>query len=126
MGNTIIGERIAERRKALGLTLDDIAAEIGVAKSTVSRYESGNIEVLKLPVIEAIARVLHVDPAWLVGKADKMDVTKPAKVTEDDIKFALFGGSEEITDEMYEEVKRFAAYVRAREMEKKGGTDDRP
>lgn len=70
MGNAIVGERITIRRKALGLTLDDIASEIGVDKSTIQRYEKGTIEKLKLPVIEAIARVLKVNPAWLVGKSD--------------------------------------------------------
>ena len=34
-------------------------------------------------------------------------------VTDEDIKFALFGGDSDITDEMYEEVKRFAAYIKA-------------
>lgn len=72
MQNQIIGERISTRRKELGLTLDDIAQEIGVAKSTVQRYEKGSIDKVKLPVIEAIARVLSVDPAWLCGKTDKM------------------------------------------------------
>jgi hypothetical protein len=33
-------------------------------------------------------------------------------VTDEDIKFALFGGDGEITDEMYEEVKRFAAFIK--------------
>lgn len=37
-----------------------------------------------------------------------------AKVTDEDIKFALFGGDGEITDEMYEEVKKFAAYLKHR------------
>ena len=41
------------------------------------------------------------------------------RVTDDDIKFALFGGDGEITDAMYEEVKQFAAFVRQREAEKK-------
>ena len=40
-------------------------------------------------------------------------------VTDDDIKFALFGGDGEITDAMFEEVKQFAAFVRQREAEKK-------
>lgn len=40
--------------------------------------------------------------------------SQPAKseVSEADIKFALFGGSGEITDEMYEEVKKFARFVK--------------
>lgn len=37
------------------------------------------------------------------------------KVSDDDIKFALFGGDGEITDAMYEEVKRFAQMVKLRE-----------
>lgn len=72
MGNEQIGERISARRKQLGLTLDDIASEIGVAKSTVQRYEKGSIDKIKLPVIEAIARVLQVNPSWLCGKSDDM------------------------------------------------------
>ena len=59
MGNTIVSSRMKERREQLGLTLDDIASEIGVAKSTIQRYEKGTIERLKLPVIEAIAGVLN-------------------------------------------------------------------
>ena len=37
------------------------------------------------------------------------------KPTDEDIKFALFNGADNITDEMYEEVKRFAEYVKQRE-----------
>lgn len=37
------------------------------------------------------------------------------KVSDDDIKFALFGGDSEITDAMYDEVKRFAQMVKLRE-----------
>ena len=40
-------------------------------------------------------------------------------VSDDEIKFALFGGDGEITDAMYDEVKRFAAYIKQREADKK-------
>ena len=56
----------------MGLTQGDIAAEVGVAISTIQRYETGSIERVKLPVIEAIARALHVNPDWLVGKTPDM------------------------------------------------------
>ena len=48
------------------------------------------------------------------------DKNQRPSVTDDDIKFALFGGDQEITDEMYEEVKSFAAYVKQKY---KNGTD---
>ena len=40
-------------------------------------------------------------------------------VSDDDIKFALFGGDGEITDAMYDEVRNFAAFVKQREAGKK-------
>lgn len=70
MTNLEIGQRIAERRSALGLTMDDVAQKIGVAKSTIQRYEKGQIQKIKLPVIESIASALNVNPAWIVGRSD--------------------------------------------------------
>lgn len=54
-------------------------------------------------------------------KEKKTEPSQPAKpeVTEEDIKFALFGGAGEITDEMFEEVKRFAKFVRQQHEESK-------
>lgn len=40
-------------------------------------------------------------------------------VSDEDIKFALFGGDGEITDAMYEEVRDFAAFVKRREAAKR-------
>ena len=37
------------------------------------------------------------------------------EISDNDIKFALFGGDGEITDAMYDEVKRFAQMVKLRE-----------
>lgn len=80
MSAQAIGNRIRSRREELGLTMDDVAAEIGLNKSTIQRYESGSIRTIKLPVIEAIARVLDVDAAWLCCKTDKMH-SFPANVS---------------------------------------------
>lgn len=38
-----------------------------------------------------------------------------AILTTDEIMFSVFDGEKEITDAMYEEVKKFAAYVKQRE-----------
>ena len=56
----------------------------------------------------------------IVPKGEKAPA-EPGKrsVSDDDIKFALFGGDGEITDAMYDEVRRFAAFVKQREAEKK-------
>ncbi len=72
MSNVDIGKRIKARRLELNMTQGDIAGEIGVAISTIQRYETGSIDKIKLPVLEAIARAIHVSPEWLVGKAEIM------------------------------------------------------
>lgn len=72
--NIQTGKRIQRRREELGLNLGDIAKEVGVAVSTIQRYEKGKIEKIKLPVIEAIAKALQVDPAWLLCQTDQMTV----------------------------------------------------
>lgn len=73
--NIQTGKRIQQRREELGLNLGDIAKEVGVAVSTIQRYEKGKIEKIKLPVIEAIAKALQVDPAWLLCQTDRMTVS---------------------------------------------------
>ena len=57
----------------------------------------------------------------LTGEETKKVPTKKGErsVSDDEIKFALFGGDGDITDEMYDEVKRFAAYIKQREAGKK-------
>ena len=67
-----IGRRIKNRRENLDLTLDQVALRVGVAKTTISRYENGNISRPKIPVLESIAAALHVSPQWLLGKTDEM------------------------------------------------------
>lgn len=108
-------EIIKNRRIELGLTMKDVADAVGVSEGTVSRWESGDIANMRRDRIHALSKVLSIDPAIILGIEDS---TANRTVTDEDIKFALFGGDGEITDEMYEEVKRFAAYVKERQ--KKG------
>lgn len=70
LSNSEIGARIEARRTSLGLTMDEVAAQIGVNKSTIQRYEKGQIQKIKLPVIESIASTLSVNPDWLIGNTD--------------------------------------------------------
>ena len=65
-----LGQRIHSRREELGLTLKDVADSVGVASSTILRYENGTIKNPKLPVIESIAKSLNVNSSWLQGQTD--------------------------------------------------------
>lgn len=63
-----IGERIKQARLFRNYTLNDIAQDIGVAKSTIQRYEKGLIATPKLPVLQAIAHSLKINSEWLLGQ----------------------------------------------------------
>lgn len=69
-GYELIGPRIRQRRQELDLTLQEVSMEVGVAASTIQRYEKARFSKIKLPVIEAIAAALKVNPAWLIGNTD--------------------------------------------------------
>lgn len=71
MSNKItIGLRIKQIREEKGLTQEELGKLLGMHKSTVQRYESAKIEKIKLPVIEAMAQILDVNPEWLSDKSD--------------------------------------------------------
>lgn len=63
----MIGDRIKERRTALGLTLLYIAETLGVREATVQRYESGKIKNLKYDTIIKLSAILECSPAYLLG-----------------------------------------------------------
>lgn len=67
------GKRIKERRKELDISAVQLAERLGLSKATVHRYESGDIKNIKMPVIEAMAKVLKVNPLWLLGKSEIKD-----------------------------------------------------
>ena len=50
MTNIDIGKRIESVREEQHYSLDEVASRIGVAASTVQRYEKGKIATIKLPV----------------------------------------------------------------------------
>lgn len=61
---------LKRRRKELGLTLMQIAEQMGVAEATVQRWESGNIKSVRYDKIDKLAEVLKVSPAVLMGWED--------------------------------------------------------
>lgn len=65
-----IGERIKERRIALGMTQDELAQKIGYkSRSSVNKLESAR--VLPSRKIEKMAAALECRPAYLMGWTDE-------------------------------------------------------
>ena len=59
-----VNELIANRRKELGLTLEEVADKVGVSKSTVKKWESGYIKNMRRDNIALLADALHIAPRF--------------------------------------------------------------
>ena len=64
------GERIKQRRKEMGLTADVLAEKLGVSRSTIFRYEKGDIDKIPAESLSIIAAALNTTPAYLMGWKD--------------------------------------------------------
>lgn len=73
MSENDIGKKMLARRKALGLSLEDVGKAVGVGKSTVRKWENGMIKNMGRDKIAALAAVLHMNPVEFVpAPTDKM------------------------------------------------------
>lgn len=114
-----IRKRLKERREELGYSYQTLANLTGMSKSTLQRYETGAIGNLPLDKLDTLAKALNCSAAYLMGWESHEDAsTVKTPITDDDIKFALFGGGP-VTDEQYEEVKRFVQFVKERNIRPK-------
>jgi transcriptional regulator with XRE-family HTH domain len=71
------GDRIRDRRKALGLTLDQLAAASDSSKSYVWELENKSPPRPSAEKLAAIAKALQVTVDWLLGTDDQtLDVAE--------------------------------------------------
>ena len=62
-----IGQRIKQRRKELKMSAEELGKRLGKDRSTIYRYEKGDIENLPLDILEPIATALQTTPQYLMG-----------------------------------------------------------
>ncbi len=63
-------DTIRARRKELGLTLEEVGQIVGVSKTTIQRWESGEIKNQRRDKIVKLAQALQTTPAQLMGWAE--------------------------------------------------------
>lgn len=88
--------------------MKELGSHIGVAESTVSLWETGKREI-DTEMLVKLATFFNVSTDELIGLEPKKGA-----VSDDELKFALFGGDKEITDAQFEEVKKFAQFLKER------------
>ena len=107
-------DKIKARRKELGLTLEDVGQIVGVSKTTIQRWESGEIKNQRRDKIIKLAQALQTTPTNLMGWAD-------ADATAQTQQHQLLGANEQLENLFYdieqlppEQQKNFLKMMRAR------------
>ena len=109
-------ETLCQQRKVSVTTL---CHQAGVSRASLSDLKTGRKQTLSATTLSKLAGYFEVSIDYLLGNTKAPTGNGGRAVSEEDIKFALFGGEGEITDEMYQEVRDFAAFIKRREEEKK-------
>lgn len=107
------GERLRAARESRGYTQQQVADYMKIDKSTYCGYETGKRQP-DVQKIKQLSKFLGVSGDDLL-ETDFAGQQNSRQPSDEDIQFALFGGRDEITESMYDEVKKFAAYLKQRE-----------
>lgn len=94
---------LRNRRKELGLNLNDVAKIVGVTGATVSRWESGEIGNMRRDRIELLAKALKVSTSDILGTD-----AKPAEPT----KLAKASSTTDLLDFLFHDEPDFLAKIR--------------
>jgi len=70
-----VGTRLKQARELRHITLEEAGKKVDVHKSTVLRWENGETEKIKLPIIEMLSSYYNVNPIWLMGYDVPMEET---------------------------------------------------
>ena len=66
----IAGDRIRQLRLRAGLTLEDVARQLGIGKQAVYKYEKGTVTNIPLENLEKMAAMFGTTPEYLSGWSD--------------------------------------------------------
>lgn len=102
--------RIEECCRKKGVNVTEMCRACGIPRASLSDFKNGRKKTLSMETLSKMADYFAVSVDYLYGgEAPKAD--------EESLKVALFGGDSRVSDEMWNELKRYARYLKEREDE---------
>ena len=111
-------ETLCTNRK---VSVTTMCKEAGTSRASLSDLKTGRKQSLSADTLSKIAAYFGVSIDWLLGKQTENAPTddRGRVVSDAELKFALFGDCENISDEDLADVRRYAAFVRERKKDAK-------
>ncbi len=88
-----------------GINVTKLCRDCSIPRSTMTDYKKGRIKNLSLDTLSKIADYFGVELGFLCG-------APLSAANEEALKKALFGDDVIVTDDMFNEVKRYAQFVK--------------
>ena len=107
-----IYDRIEELCKESGISVTALCNSCAIPRASLSDYKNGRTQSLSADTLAKIAEYFGVSVDYIYGRTTN-------RADDESIKVALFGGDGDVTDEMWDEVKRYAQYIKERMNENK-------
>ncbi len=107
-------QRLSGLMDSHALTNYQLAKDLDIHPTTVTNWLSGKTPRKKTLAILSAYFGVSVD--YLLGNEEKEKPTAEKAVSDEDIKFALFGDTT-VSDEDFEDVKRFAEFIKNKKKE---------
>lgn len=73
-----IRQVLLKKREEKGLSAQALGKQVGVDKTTIYRYEKGQIEKMPFTVVNRLADILNINPAFIAGFTDDPDINENA------------------------------------------------
>ena len=114
-----VGQRLKQARELKQITLEEAGNKIGVHKSTILRWENGETEKFKISMLEALANLYDVNPAWLMGYDVPMKDDLNSQKN-NNFRMASYNGvdTEGLDEQDIEEINRFVEFLKQKKKDK--------
>lgn len=94
-----------------GISRTKACVDCGLSRTAWNKWQGGAVP--NGETLNRLADYFGVTAGYLLGTETEKDPATGSEVSEDDLKFALFGG--EATDKQLDEVRRFAQFIKERD-----------
>ena len=109
---TEIYTRIEKLCKERGINITMLCTACSIPRASLSDYKNGRKKSLSADTLLKIAEYFEVSVDYICRGTS-------SPTFDEGIKIALFGGGDNVTQEMLDEVKRYARYLKEHENENK-------
>lgn len=111
-------EQLKILRKQRNITQEQLAAIVGVERSSVGKWEGKSGVIPSSEILDKLASFFDVSVDYLLGRTD---VPKEPQTLDEQLKgvdFALYGETHDLTEEEKQDILEFVQYIKSKRKNK--------